>query len=60
MRSDEKRVVLISANWEASFNASTFELREKALLKFDHSKVDGLEVSAGELRATCMIRLWLI
>ena len=47
MRSDEKRVVLISANWESSFNASTFDLREKALLKFDHSKVDGLEVSAG-------------
>jgi hypothetical protein len=47
MRSDEKRVVLISANWEPSFNASTFDLREKALLKFDHSKVDGLEVSAG-------------
>jgi len=47
MRSDEKRVVLISANWEPSFNASTFDLREKALLKFDHSKVDGIEVSAG-------------
>src|SRR6266850_7034557 len=47
MRSDEKRVVLISANWEPSFNASTFDLREKALLKFDHSKVDGVEVSAG-------------
>ena len=47
MRSDEKRVVLISANWEPSFNASTFDLREKALLKFDHSKLDGIEVSAG-------------
>jgi len=47
MRSDEKRVVLISANWEPSFNASTFDLREKALLKFDRSKVDGIEVSAG-------------
>ena len=47
MRSDEKRVVLISGNWEPSFNASTFDLREKALLKFDRSKVDGIEVSAG-------------
>ena len=46
-RSDEKRVYLISANWEPVFNASTFDLREKALLKFDRSKVDGIEVSEG-------------
>ncbi len=45
--SGEKRVYLVSANWEPVFNASTFDLREKALLKFDRSKVDGIEVSAG-------------
>jgi len=50
MRSDDKRVLLISSNWEPALNLSTFELRDKALLKFDHSKVDGIDVSAGGRR----------
>ena len=42
-RSDDKRVLLIPASEEAPFNRSTFDLRDKALLKFDREKVDGLE-----------------
>ena len=29
-----------------TFNKSTFDLRDKSLLKFDREKVDGLEVTA--------------
>jgi hypothetical protein len=46
-RSDDKRVVLIPASEEAPFNRSTFDLRDKALLKFDREKVDGIGVTAG-------------
>jgi uncharacterized protein DUF4340 len=44
-RSDDKRVFLISATEEATFNRSTFDLRDKTLLKFDRDKVDGVEVT---------------
>ncbi len=46
-RDAEKRVFLIQAFQEASFNRSTFDLREKTVLKFDREKVDGVEVTAG-------------
>ena len=45
-RNDEKRVFLIPAFQEATFNKDTFALRDKVVLKFDREKVDGLEVSA--------------
>ena len=46
-RNGEKRVFLIAAFQEQSFNRSTFDLREKTLLKFPRDKVDSLEVDAG-------------
>ena len=45
-RNDDKRVFLIPAYQENTFNKSTFDLREKTLLKFDRDKVDGLDVTA--------------
>jgi len=46
-RNDEKRVFLIPAFQEPTFNKSTFDLREKTLLKFDRDKVDSLDLIAG-------------
>jgi hypothetical protein len=46
-RNDEKKVFLIPAFQETTFNKTTFDLREKALLKFDREKVDSLDVTAG-------------
>ncbi len=45
-RASDKAVLLIPANEEGTFNLSTFDLRDKALIKFDRDKVDGIEVSA--------------
>ena len=47
MRNDEKKVLLIPAFQETTFNKTTFDLRDKGLLKFDREKVDGLDVTAG-------------
>lgn len=44
----EKRVILISGFMDNVFIKTTFDLRDKAVLRFDREKVDGLEVvSAG-------------
>ncbi len=40
-------VVLIASFHENTFNKGTFELREKAILKFDRTKADGLEIDHG-------------
>ena len=45
-RNDEKRVFLIAAFQEQSFNHSTFDLRDKTLVKFPRDKVDSLEIDA--------------
>ena len=46
-RNDEKKVFLIPASQETTLNRSTFELRDKTLLKFERDKVDGVEMNAG-------------
>ena len=46
-RGDDAKVLLIPASEEAPFNRSTFDLRDKALLRFDREKVDGFDVTAG-------------
>ena len=38
------RVILVSSDIADTLNKSTFELRDKAVLKFDREKVDGLEI----------------
>ncbi len=40
----ETRVVLIGEYNSATFNKSTFDLRDKAIVSFDRSKVDGIDV----------------
>jgi hypothetical protein len=45
-RNDEKRVFVIPAYMESSFNVSTFDLRDKSVLRFDHDKVDAVQVVA--------------
>ena len=47
MRNDEKRVFLIPGFQESVFNRSTFDLRDKRLLKFDREKADALDVTTG-------------
>ena len=46
-RDDDKKVFLIPAAQETTFNRTTFDLRDKTLLKFDRDKVDGIDVTAG-------------
>jgi Domain of unknown function (DUF4340) len=46
-RNDEKKVFLIPAMQETTLNRTTFDLRDKGLLKFDREKVDGIDVAAG-------------
>jgi hypothetical protein len=45
-RNDDKRVFLIPAYQESAFNLATFDLRDKTLLRFDHDKVDHIELMA--------------
>jgi uncharacterized protein DUF4340 len=51
-RDDEKRVLLIPAFQETSLNKSTFDLRDKSVLKIDRDKIDGLELTAGDKTMT--------
>jgi uncharacterized protein DUF4340 len=45
-RNGEKRVFSIAAFQENTFNRTTFDLRDKVLLKFDREKVDAVDVTA--------------
>ena len=46
-RNDEKKVFLVAAANDTAFNRTTFDLRDKTLLKFERDKVDALDISAG-------------
>jgi hypothetical protein len=46
-RNDEKKVFLVPAFQEASLNKSTFDLRDKSILKVDREKIDSVEMNAG-------------
>lgn len=46
-RPNEPRVFLISAFLESIFNKTPFDLRDKAILKFERDKVEGVEVIEG-------------
>jgi uncharacterized protein DUF4340 len=45
MRNDEKRVLLVAEYQQASLNKSTFDLRDKSIVKLERDKVDGLDVT---------------
>jgi hypothetical protein len=44
-RNDEKKIFLIPAYQDSTFNKDTFNLREKKLLRFDRDKVDRVELA---------------
>jgi hypothetical protein len=44
---DLPRVFLVASHLEAAFNKNAFALRDKAVLKVDRQKADGLELTAG-------------
>ena len=44
---ESPRVFLVPSYLQASFNKTTFALRDKKVLKVDRQKADGLEVTAG-------------
>ena len=46
-RNAEKRVFLIPAFQEPTFNRRPFDLRDKAALRFDRDKVDRIDIDAG-------------
>jgi hypothetical protein len=41
---NEKKVFLVQSSLESSLNRSTFDLRDKSVLKFDRNKVDGVSL----------------
>src|SRR5262249_42147648 len=45
-RNEDKRVFLIPSAQENTFNKSTFDLRDKVVLKFERDKLDGIDVSS--------------
>src|SRR5213593_192598 len=46
-RNDEKKVFLIPAFQETTFNKGTSDRRDKTVLKFDREKAEGNEIAAG-------------
>ena len=46
-RNDEPRVFLIAGYQENSLNKSTFDLRDKAIVKIERDKVDAFELTSG-------------
>jgi hypothetical protein len=46
-RNDDKKVFLIPAFQETTLNRTTFDLREKVVLKFDREKIDRFDITAG-------------
>jgi len=45
---NEKKVFLVSGYLDATFNKTTFDLRDKAALKFDREKVDSITVETAD------------
>ena len=46
-KNDEKKVFLIPASLDTSFNRTTFDLRDKTLITFERDKVDALDITSG-------------
>jgi hypothetical protein len=44
---DQKRVFLVSSFQESTFNRTSFDLRDKKILKFDRDKADSLALAKG-------------
>jgi Domain of unknown function (DUF4340) len=48
----DKRVVLIGEYNDSTFNKTTFDLRDKAIMAFDRSKVDSFDVALDNAKST--------
>ena len=48
---DDPKVFLVSSYLDSTFNRTTFDLRDKSVLKLDREKIDSMEVSAGSRTA---------
>ena len=46
-RAGDNKVFLIASHLESTFNKSTFDLRDKSVLKVDRDKLDSLELTTG-------------
>lgn len=59
---DEPRVILISGFMEGVFVRSTFDLRDKSILKIDREKIDALEIvtAGGRVKLTHSSTEWRI
>src|SRR3972149_4621147 len=44
---DQKKVFLVPSYLESTFNKSTFDLRDKSVLKVEQDKIDSLEITTG-------------
>lgn len=52
MRNNDNRVFLVSSFQETSFNRTSFDLRDKKILKFDREKADSLVLAKGATAMT--------
>ena len=52
-RPEENRVFLVSSFLDAIFNKTPFDLRDKAVLKFERDKADGIEVVDARRPSIC-------
>jgi hypothetical protein len=48
---DDPKVFLVSSYLDSTFNRSTFDLRDKTVLKLDRDKIDSMEVDANARQA---------
>jgi len=47
-RNGDKKVFVVPAYQETTLNKSTFDLRDKTILKFERDKVDSIDIKGGE------------
>jgi hypothetical protein len=47
-RNGDKKVFVVPSYQETTLNKSTFDLRDKTILKFDRDKVDGIDINGGD------------
>ena len=45
---NQPKVFLVSAYLDSTFNKTTFDLRDKAILSFERNKADAIEITAGD------------
>ena len=54
---NDSKVLLIPAYLESSLDRSTFQLRDKSILKFEREQVNGIELASGPVSMTFTSRV---